>query len=61
MFVTADSRPLGRSLAEIEESYGVKAALIRNDEIITSPDAVAQEGDYLMAIGPLEALRDLSS
>ncbi|MGC9118651.1 MAG: TrkA family potassium uptake protein [Thermoproteus sp.] len=61
MFVTADSRPLGRSLAEIEESYGVKAALIRNDEIITSPDAVAQEGDYLMAMGSLEALRDLSS
>jgi hypothetical protein len=61
MFVTADSKPLGRGLAEIEESYGVKVALMRDDEIITSPDAVAQEGDYLIAMGAIGALRDLSS
>ncbi|MEZ0248041.1 MAG: NAD-binding protein [Thermoproteus sp.] len=61
MFVTADFKAIGKSLAELEESYGVKAALIRGDEIITAPDAVIQEGDNLIAMGVLEALKDLLS
>ncbi len=61
MYVTADSKALGRSLREIEESYGVKAMLIRDNEILSSPDEVAQEGDQLVAIGPTESLKDLSA
>lgn len=61
MYVTADSKALGKSLMEIEESYGVKAVLMRGDDIITSPDEVVQEGDQLVALGPAEILKDLSS
>lgn len=61
MHVTADSKALGRSLKEIEESYGVKVVLMRGYDIMTSPDEVAQEGDQLIAIGPVESLKDLSS
>ncbi|WP_167828111.1 TrkA C-terminal domain-containing protein [Thermoproteus tenax] len=61
MLVTSDSKVLGHTIRDVDESYGVKAAILRGDEFTTSPDSEIQEGDYFMAIGPIDSLKDLSS
>jgi K+ transport systems, NAD-binding component len=59
MLVTSDSNLLGRSLGEVEEETGAKAAVVRGDSFMTSKDVEIQEGDYLIAVGPQEDLQRL--
>lgn len=61
MLVTADSRIIGRELGRLEQEQGVKAAVIRDGEFLSGAEVVVQEGDYLIAVGPHEVLRELAS
>ncbi|MFB6490209.1 MAG: TrkA C-terminal domain-containing protein [Thermoproteus sp. AZ2] len=61
ILVTADSRVIGEELGELERKYGVKASIIRENELLIDPETVVQEGDYLIIIGRHEVLKELST
>jgi len=59
--IASDSKLLGKTLSEIEDSYEVKALIIREGRSIRDPEAMIQEGDTVIAIGNAEDLKELAS
>lgn len=59
MLITGDSRILGRSIEDIERSFGVDVVLVREGRLVRQPDAVIQAGDYLIAVGSLSSVSEL--
>jgi len=61
MLVTGDSRILGMKVEDVERSFSVDVALVREGRLIRQQDSIIQAGDYLIAVGLIDSLRELQS
>jgi len=61
MLVTGDSRILGMKVEDVERSFSVDVALVREGRLIRQQDSIIQAGDYLIAVGLIDNLRELQS
>jgi len=59
--ITIDSRLIGRTLEEIEDSYGVSAVVKRGEDLLRDKSTVIEAGDQLIVVGRSDILHMLSS